>query len=91
MSRELTLVERYHILKNRNLKEWLTIHYKEPKTHEYMDKHNIPKQRWVKINKMRILKKTFGLIFYLISLPFILVGTIGGIFFVIGDLLDENN
>jgi hypothetical protein len=45
MSRELTLVERYHILKNRNLKEWLTIHYKEPKTHEYMDKHNIPKQR----------------------------------------------
>jgi hypothetical protein len=45
MSKELTLVERYHILKNRNLKEWLTIHYKEPKTHEYMDKHNIPKQR----------------------------------------------
>ena len=44
-----------------------------------------------KITKMRILKKTFGLIFYLISLPFILVGTIGGIFFVIGDLLDENN
>ena len=45
MCKELTLVERYHILKNRNLKEWLTIHYKEPKTHEYMDKHNIPKQR----------------------------------------------
>ena len=45
MRKELTLVERYHILKNRNLKEWLTIHYKEPKTHEYMDKHNIPKQR----------------------------------------------
>jgi thymidylate synthase len=41
-TRELSLSERYEILKNGNLNEWLTIHYKEPKTMEYMDKHNVP-------------------------------------------------
>jgi hypothetical protein len=29
-------------MKNGDLDEWLTIHYKEPKTMEYMDKHNVP-------------------------------------------------
>ena len=42
--RELSLSERYDIMKNGDLNEWLTVHYKEPKTMEYMDKHNIPKQ-----------------------------------------------
>jgi len=41
-TRELTFEERYQIMKNGDLNEWLTIHYKEPKTPEYMDKHNIP-------------------------------------------------
>ena len=40
--RELSLDERYQIMKNGDLNDWLTIHYKEPKTMEYMDKHNIP-------------------------------------------------
>ena len=42
--RELSLSERYDIMKNGDLNEWLTVHYKEPKTMEYMDKHNIPKR-----------------------------------------------
>jgi hypothetical protein len=40
--RELSLEERYQLMKNGDLDEWLTIHYKEPKTMEYMDKHNVP-------------------------------------------------
>ena len=43
MSKELTFNERYQIMRDGDLNEWLTIHYKEPKTPEYMDKHNIPK------------------------------------------------
>jgi hypothetical protein len=42
VERELSLDERYDIMKNGDLNEWITIHYKEPKTMEYMDKHNIP-------------------------------------------------
>jgi thymidylate synthase len=43
-TRELSFEERYQIMKNGDSNEWLTIHYKEPKTKakEYMDKHNIP-------------------------------------------------
>ena len=40
--RELSLEERYQLMKNGNINDWLTIHYREPKTMEYMDKHNIP-------------------------------------------------
>ena len=40
--RELSLEERYQLMKNGNINNWLTIHYREPKTMEYMDKHNIP-------------------------------------------------
>jgi hypothetical protein len=40
--RELSLVERYELMKNGNMNDWLTIHYREPKTMEYMDKHNTP-------------------------------------------------
>ena len=43
MSKELTLTERYYIMRDGDVDEWLTIHYEEPKTMEYMDKHNIPK------------------------------------------------
>jgi thymidylate synthase len=39
-TRELSLVERYELMKK--LDNWVSVHYKEPKTMEYMDKHNIP-------------------------------------------------
>ena len=38
--RELSLLERYELMKK--LDDWISVHYKEPKTMEYMDKHNIP-------------------------------------------------
>ena len=38
--RELCLLERYELMKK--LDNWISVHYKEPKTMEYMDKHNIP-------------------------------------------------
>jgi len=38
--RELSLEERYELMKK--LDNWVSVHYKEPKTMEYMDKHNIP-------------------------------------------------
>jgi thymidylate synthase len=39
-TRELSLEERYGLMKK--LDNWVSVHYKEPKTMEYMDKHNIP-------------------------------------------------
>jgi thymidylate synthase len=39
-TRELSLLERYELMKK--LDNWVSVHYKEPKTMEYMDKHNIP-------------------------------------------------
>jgi thymidylate synthase len=39
-TRELSLEERYELMKK--LYNWVSVHYKEPKTMEYMDKHNIP-------------------------------------------------
>jgi hypothetical protein len=38
--RELSLEERYALMKK--LDNWVSVHYKEPKTMEYMDKHSIP-------------------------------------------------
>jgi len=38
--RELSLEERYELMKK--LDSWVSVHYKEPKTMEYMDKHNTP-------------------------------------------------
>lgn len=38
--RELSLLERYELMKK--LDNWISVHYKEPKTMEYMGKHNIP-------------------------------------------------
>jgi hypothetical protein len=52
--RELSLEERYQLMKNGDLDEWLTIHYKEPKTMEYMDKHNVP----TKLNTITYNDKT---------------------------------
>lgn len=38
--RELSLKERYELMKK--LDNWVSVHYKEPKTMEYMDSQNIP-------------------------------------------------
>ena len=38
--RELSLLERYELMKK--LDNWVSVHYKEPKTMEYMDSQNIP-------------------------------------------------
>ena len=38
--KELNLTERYELMKK--LDNWVSVHYKEPKTMDYMDKHNIP-------------------------------------------------
>jgi len=38
--RELSLLERYELMKK--LDNWISVHYKEPKTMEYMDKQNVP-------------------------------------------------
>lgn len=37
---ELSLLERYELMKK--LDNWVSVHYKEPKTMEYMDSQNIP-------------------------------------------------
>lgn len=38
--RELSLTERYELMKK--LDNWVSVHYREPKTMEYMDSQNIP-------------------------------------------------
>jgi hypothetical protein len=51
--RELSLEERYELMKK--LDNWVSVHYKEPKTMEYMDKHNIPtKLITIKYNDTKI-------------------------------------
>ena len=42
--RELSLIERYELMKE--LGNWVSVHYKEPKSMEYMDKHNIPTKKY---------------------------------------------
>ena len=39
-TRELSLLERYELMKK--LDNWVSVHYKKPKTMEYMDNQNIP-------------------------------------------------
>ena len=52
-TRELSLEERYELMKK--LDNWVSVHYKEPKTMEYMDKHNIPtKLITIKYNDTKI-------------------------------------
>jgi hypothetical protein len=51
--RKLSLEERYELMKK--LDNWVSVHYKEPKTMEYMDKHNIPtKLITIKYNDTKI-------------------------------------
>jgi thymidylate synthase len=72
-TRELSLNERYEILKNGNLNEWLTIHYKEPKTMEYMDKHNVPTRAISLMFNMRSTDVGLGLSFNLSSYGLLLM------------------
>ena len=71
-TRELSLSERYEIMKNGDLNEWLTIHYKEPKTMEYMDKHNIPKRAISLIWSQRSVDVGLGLPFNIASYALLL-------------------
>jgi thymidylate synthase len=66
-TRELSLSERYEIMKNGDLNEWLTIHYKEPKSMEYMDKHNIPKRAISLMWNQRSVDTFLGLPFNIAS------------------------
>jgi thymidylate synthase len=66
-TRELSLNERYDIMKNGDLNEWLTVHYKEPKTMEYMDKHNIPKRAISLMWNQRSVDTFLGLPFNIAS------------------------
>jgi len=66
-TRELTFEERYQIMKNGDLNEWLTIHYNEPKTPEYMDKHNIPNRAISLMWNQRSVDTFLGLPFNIAS------------------------
>ena len=66
-TRELSLKERYDIMKNGDLNEWITIHYKEPKTMEYMDKHDIPKRAISLMWNQRSVDVPLGLPFNIAS------------------------
>jgi thymidylate synthase len=72
-TRELSLSERYEIMKNGDLNEWLTIHYKEPKTMDYMDKHNIPNRAISLMFNMRSTDVGLGLGFNLASYGLLLM------------------
>jgi thymidylate synthase len=71
-TRELSLSERYQIMKNGDLNEWLTIHYKEPKTMDYMDKHNIPKRAISLMWNQRSVDTFLGLPFNITSYALLL-------------------
>jgi hypothetical protein len=44
VEREFSLIERYELMKESD--NWVSVHYKEPKSMEYMDKHNIPAKQF---------------------------------------------
>ena len=64
-TRELSLVERYELMKK--LDNWISVHYKEPKTMEYMDKHNIPTRAISLIWNQRSVDTPLGLPFNIAS------------------------
>jgi thymidylate synthase len=64
-TRELSLEERYEIMKK--LDNWVSVHYKEPKTMEYMDKHNIPKRAISLMWNQRSVDTFLGLPFNIAS------------------------
>jgi hypothetical protein len=63
--RELSLLERYELMKK--LDNWVSVHYKEPKTMEYMDKHNIPTRAISLMWNQRSVDTPLGLPFNIAS------------------------
>ena len=64
-TRELSLLERYEIMKK--LDNWVSVHYKEPKTMEYMDSQNIPTRAISLMFNMRSCDIFLGLPFNIAS------------------------
>jgi len=64
-TRELSLLERYELMKK--LDNWVSVHYKEPKTMEYMDSQNIPKRAISLMWNQRSVDTPLGLPFNIAS------------------------
>jgi len=64
-TRELSLEERYGLMKK--LDNWVSVHYKEPKTMEYMDKQNIPTRAISLMWNQRSVDTPLGLPFNIAS------------------------
>ena len=64
-TRELSLLERYELIKQSA--DWVSVHYKEPKTMEYMDSQNIPKRAISLMWNQRSVDTFLGLPFNIAS------------------------
>ena len=64
-TRELSLLERYELIKQSD--NWVSVHYKEPKTMEYMDSQNIPKRAISLMWNQRSVDTFLGLPFNIAS------------------------
>ena len=69
-TRELSLLERYELM-NQSA-DWVSVHYKEPKTMEYMDSQNIPKRAISLMWNQRSVDTPLGLPFNIASYALLL-------------------
>ena len=70
-TRELSLLERYELMKK--LGNWVSVHYKEPKTMEYMDSQNIPTRAISLMWNQRSVDTFLGLPFNIASYGLLLI------------------
>lgn len=70
-TRELSLAERYELMKK--LDNWVSVHYKEPKTMEYMDSKHIPKRSISLMWQQRSVDTPLGLPFNIASYGLLLL------------------
>ena len=70
-TRELSLLERYELMKQSA--DWVSVHYKEPKTMEYMDSQNIPKRAISLMWNQRSVDTFLGLPFNIASYGLLLM------------------
>lgn len=70
-TRELSLAERCELMKK--LDNWVSVHYKEPKTMEYMDSKNIPKRAISLMWNQRSVDVPLGLPFNIASYGLLLI------------------
>lgn len=70
-TRELSLAERYELMKK--LDNWVSVHYKEPKTMEYMDSKHIPKRSISLMWQQRSVDAPLGLPFNIASYGLLLL------------------